>query len=56
MPAPTGAPAPASGLTEVSVVMGYIPNVQFAPFYVAESKGYFAEAGLKVKFNWGYVS
>ena len=46
--------APASGLTEVSVVMGYIPNVQFAPWYVAESKGYFAEAGLKVKFNWGF--
>jgi NitT/TauT family transport system substrate-binding protein len=53
-PAPTVAPNPASGLTEVRVVMGYIPNVQFAPFYVAESKGYFAEAGLKVKFNWGF--
>ena len=53
-PAPTVAPAPTSGLTEVSVVMGYIPNVQFAPFYVAASKGYFAEAGLKVKFNWGF--
>ncbi|MEW5718211.1 MAG: ABC transporter substrate-binding protein [Chloroflexota bacterium] len=63
-PAPTPAPAPTtaspktapppSSLTEVSVVMGYIPNVQFAPWYVAESKGYFAEAGLKVKFNWGF--
>jgi NitT/TauT family transport system substrate-binding protein len=58
VPAPTIAPpkvvtAP-SGLTEVGVVMGYIPNVQFAPWYVAENKGYFAEAGLKVKFNWGF--
>ncbi len=63
-PAPTPAPAPTTaspktapapgGLTEVSVVMGYIPNVQFAPWYVAESKGYFAEAGLKPKFNWGF--
>ena len=45
----------ASGaLTQVSVVMGYIPNVQFAPFYVAEKKGYFAAAGLKVNFNWGF--
>jgi NitT/TauT family transport system substrate-binding protein len=56
--APTAVPptvtTAAGGLTEVSVVMGYIPNVQFAPWYVAESKGYFAEAGLKVKFNWGF--
>ncbi|MBI5305836.1 MAG: ABC transporter substrate-binding protein [Chloroflexi bacterium] len=41
-------------LTEVTVVMGYVPNVQFAPFYVAEKKGFFAEQGLKVKFNWGF--
>ena len=57
-PAPTAAPpkatTPASSLTEVNVVMGYIPNVQFAPWFVAESKGYFADAGLKVKFNWGF--
>ncbi len=46
--------APASGLTEVSVVMGYIPNVQFAPWYVAEKKGYFTQAGVKVKYNWGF--
>ena len=51
---PTAAPTPAGSSNEVSVVMGYIPNVQFAPWYVAQSKGYFAEAGLKVKFNWGF--
>jgi NitT/TauT family transport system substrate-binding protein len=58
VPAPTIAPTKvatvASGLPEISVVMGYVPNVQFAPWYVAESKGYFAEAGIKVKFNWGF--
>ncbi|MCI0478550.1 MAG: ABC transporter substrate-binding protein [Anaerolineales bacterium] len=52
--APTIAPAPTVPSNEINVVMGYIPNVQFAPFFVAQSKGYFAEAGLKVKFNWGF--
>jgi NitT/TauT family transport system substrate-binding protein len=54
MTAPTSAPVPAGSLTEVSVVMGYIPNIQFAPLYVAEEKGYFTEAGIKVKRNWGF--
>lgn len=52
--APTSAPVTTGPLTEVTVVMGYIPNVQFAPWFVAQSKGYFAEAGLKVKFQWGF--
>lgn len=50
---PTSAPA-AAPLTEVTVVMGYIPNVQYAPFYIAEKKGYFAAEGLKVKYDWGF--
>ncbi|MFC5666072.1 ABC transporter substrate-binding protein [Kitasatospora misakiensis] len=32
----------------VTVGLTYIPNIQFAPFYVAESKGFYKEAGLKV--------
>jgi NitT/TauT family transport system substrate-binding protein len=32
--------------------MGYIPSVQFAPFYVAEQKGYYRKAGLNVTFNY----
>lgn len=51
---PTAVPVSPGPLTEVTVVMGYIPNVQFAPWFVAQSKGYFAEAGLQVKFQWGF--
>ena len=54
-PPPTVAPKPTPApLTDVSVVMGYIPNVQFAPWFVAEKKGYFAAAGINVKYNWGF--
>ncbi|HEX9116602.1 MAG TPA: ABC transporter substrate-binding protein, partial [Anaerolineae bacterium] len=49
--APTGRP-----LTKVTLAMGYIPNVQFAPFYVAQERGYFRDAGLDVNFNYGMES
>ncbi|HLX59515.1 MAG TPA: myristoyl transferase, partial [Ktedonobacteraceae bacterium] len=28
-------------LTNVSIAFGYIPDIQFSPFYVAQSKGYY---------------
>jgi len=40
-------------LKEITLNLTYIPNVQFAPFYVAIEKGYFAEKGLKVTLNYG---
>ena len=33
--------------------MGYIPSVQFAPFYVAQERGYFKDAGLDIDFRYG---
>src|SRR4051812_48424445 len=34
--------AAASGKTAVTLALSYIPDVQFAPYYVAQDKGYFA--------------
>ncbi|MFQ5854627.1 MAG: ABC transporter substrate-binding protein [Anaerolineae bacterium] len=42
-----------SSLTPVILSMGFVPNVQFAPFYVAVDKGYFAGQGLSVEFDYG---
>jgi NitT/TauT family transport system substrate-binding protein len=43
-------------VSDVTIAMGYIPNVQFAPFYVAQDKGYFKAEGLNVKFDYGWES
>lgn len=55
------ADAPAQTTTEdqpalrpVTIAMSYIPNVQFASFYVADSKGYYAEEGLDVTFDYNF--
>ena len=38
-------------LTHVKLAMGYIPDIQFAPFYLAAEKGYFAENGIEIEFD-----
>jgi len=41
-----------SGAAEpLTVGLGFIPSVQFAPFYLADQAGYYAEAGLDVEFQ-----
>lgn len=35
-------------LREVTLLLGYRPDVQFAPFYVAQQEGFYADAGLAV--------
>lgn len=44
---------PAWAKDSVKIAMGYIPNVQFAPYYIAMEKGYFQEEGLAVSFDYG---
>lgn len=50
-----GTPKPASessGVTKLRVPMGYIANIQFAPFYVAIEKGYFRDLGIEIDFDY----
>jgi NitT/TauT family transport system substrate-binding protein len=49
----TPAPGQPSQLTPVVLGLGYIPSVQFAPYYVAQDKGFFAAQGLDVTFRHG---
>src|SRR5207344_2054879 len=49
-------PSTAIPLKNVSIGLGYIPDIQFAPFYVAQSKGYYKAAGLNVTFHHGFVN
>jgi NitT/TauT family transport system substrate-binding protein len=52
---PTATPTVAP-LTNVSIAFGYIPDIQFSPFYVAQQKGYYKAAGLHVDFHHGFVN
>jgi NitT/TauT family transport system substrate-binding protein len=38
----------------ISVPMGYIPDPQYAPWYVAVEKGYFADEGLEILFDYSF--
>lgn len=41
-------------LTPIKLGVGFIPSVQFAPFYVGIEKGFFAEQGLELSLDHGF--
>jgi NitT/TauT family transport system substrate-binding protein len=47
----TNGPSRSSGASALTVGLGYIPSVQFAPFYLADQAGYYRDAGLSVTFQ-----
>ena len=58
-PTPTQAtaeatPQSAPELTHIDLGVGFIPNVQFAPLYVAQAKGFYGDEGLEVALEYGF--
>lgn len=49
-----GGASAGGNLREVTLPVGYIPNIQFAPLYVAMEKGYFREAGVDLTIDYSY--
>lgn len=51
VPTAAGTAAP---LTKITLPVGYIADVQFAPLYVAVDKGFYREQGLEVDFDYRF--
>jgi len=51
---PRGVQKEAGALTRVKLPLGYVPNIQFAPLYVAVEKGYFKDAGIEIEFDYSF--
>ncbi len=51
---PTAAPTDTPPLSHIDLGVGFIPNVQFAPLYVAQAKGFYEEEGLDIALEYGF--
>ena len=51
--APAASPEPQT-LRPITLGVGFIPNVQFAPFYVGIEKGFFADRGVELSLDYGF--
>jgi NitT/TauT family transport system substrate-binding protein len=47
-PSPTATASAGEPLRAVTLLLGFRPDVQFAPFYVAQQEAFYADAGLEV--------
>jgi NitT/TauT family transport system substrate-binding protein len=45
-------PTPSVALRPVRLLLGFQPDVQFAPFYYAQQEGYFAKYGMEVSIEY----
>lgn len=54
IPVATPSSAASTSLTPVKLGVGYIPNVQFAVFYVGIAKGLFADEGIDLSLDYGF--
>ena len=47
-PAASSGPSASAALRHMTLLLGFRPDVQFAPYYVGQQDGYYADAGLEV--------
>lgn len=53
-PASQAGSAQSQELTHIRLPMGYIPSVQYAPFYAADQNRFYKEVGLELEFDYSF--